>query len=301
MENNPMNVERWVDDRLRVLDSGNEPQPSAARVLARLHSREQSRRGMRRNLIRAGIVTSVACVGLAAMVTIRYFNPDAQPVARVSEAKTVAAPASATPDAIAFGPVTGPVSKPPRPPAPALAPLRNFKETGSPTATVACEVYTDYECPPCAAFYHDTIPLLVSQYVDTGKVRLLRRDYPLPMHPHAILAARYANAAGLIGQYETVTDQIFRTQSTWRQDGDIDSQVADVLSPDSMQKLRDRMKDTHALDEMIDRDRALGADEHIDQTPTIVIVANGKRQKVTNVTSFGVLKDYLDELLAQQQ
>jgi protein-disulfide isomerase len=297
MENNAMNVERWVDDRLRALDGGREPQASAARVLARLQSREQSRRIMRRKLIRTGIVTSVACVGLAAMVTIRHFNPDAQPAARVSQAQTVVARPTPPHDAIAFSPVT----KTPRPPAPALAPVRNFKETGSPGAAVACEVYTDYECPPCAAFYHDTIPLLVSQYVDTGKVRLLRRDYPLPMHPHAILAARYANAAGLIGQYETVTDQIFRTQSMWKQDGDIDSQVAAVLSPDSMQELRDRMQDTHALDEMIERDRALGADDHIDQTPTIVIVANGKRQKVTNVTSFGVLKDYLDELLAQQQ
>jgi protein-disulfide isomerase len=297
MENNPMNVERWVDDRLRSLDSGHEPLPDALKILARLQSREQHRRMMRSKMIRGGIVASVACFGLAAMVTIRHFNPHAQPVAIVSEAQTVVAPPPPAHDAIEFSPVT----RTPKATVPAPAPAKDFKETGSPTATVACEVYTDYECPPCAAFFHDTIPLLVSQYVDTGKVRLLRRDYPLPMHPHAILAARYANAAGLIGQYETVTDQIFQTQSTWKQDGDIDSQVAAVLSPASMEQLRDRMKDTHALDEMIERDRALGADDHIDQTPTIVIVANGKRQKVTNVSSFGVLKDYLDELLAQQQ
>jgi protein-disulfide isomerase len=296
MENNPMNVERWVDDRLRALDGGQEPLPNAARILARLRSREQSRRMIRRKLTRGGMVALAACFGAAAMVTMRHFKPEVQPVANVVEPRTIAAPPTPAHDAIEFRPV----ARAPKPPAPALPPVRNFKETGSPTATIAFEVYTDYECPPCAAFFNDTIPPLVSQYVDTGKVRLLRRDYPLPMHPHAVLAARYANAAGLIGQYAAVTDQIFRTQSMWMQDGDIDSQVAAVLSPASMQQVRDQLKDTHALDEMIERDRALGADDHIDQTPTIVIVANGKRRKVTDVSSFGVLKDYLDELLAQQ-
>jgi hypothetical protein len=50
------------------------------------------------------------------------------------------------------------------------------------------------------------------------------------------MAARYANAAGLIGQYETVTDQMFLKQRVWTRDGDIDDQVAAVVPPESKPK-----------------------------------------------------------------
>ena len=35
---------------------------------------------------------------------------------------------------------------------------KNFKESGSPTAPVTVELYTDYECPACRAFYMETLP-----------------------------------------------------------------------------------------------------------------------------------------------
>jgi len=44
---------------------------------------------------------------------------------------------------------------------------------------VTCELYSDYECPHCAIFYLETMPQLAARYVETGKVRLIHRDFTL--------------------------------------------------------------------------------------------------------------------------
>src|SRR4051812_19069978 len=87
------------------------------------------------------------------------------------------------------------------------APITNYKEMGSPTAPVAMEAYTDYECPHCARFFKEFMPQFTKDYIQTGKVKFVHRDFPLPQHPHAQLAARIANAAGELGYYEVVVNQ----------------------------------------------------------------------------------------------
>lgn len=305
-----MDVERWVDERLRSLDS-EVAQTSAQAVLAGLRKREARRRVVKRRTVALGIAAMLTCAGLAAVITVRDFHRGDLPLAKlpppaaanpVSQPQTVAAQPPKTDNKIAAVTLR-PKPVPPMRAQAVAAPAvnTNFREIGSPSATIVCEVYIDYGCPPCARFYRDTVPLLIAQYVDTGKVRLLRRDFPLPFHRYAMRAAQFANAAGLVGQFQKVNDQIFQTQSEWAQDGDVDRQVAAVLSPENMARVRDVMKDTHRLDEMIAHDRALAADDHIDQTPTVILAANGKRRRIVNVTSFAVLKDSIDDLLAQQQ
>jgi protein-disulfide isomerase len=306
MENNPMDVERWVDEQIGSLGQMN-ALPDAAGMMVRLQGRERRRRVMVRRL-RWGIAVSLAGVGLAAAGTLGYLHQNMKPVLEVRHpaAPAVAAesqPVIAQPTPL---PAVAPSVKPAKtaPPAPAFKPPVwnvNFREAGSPTAPVGCEIYTDYECPPCAAFYRDTVPLLIAQYVDTGKVRLLRRDFPLPFHPHAQLAARYADAAGLVGEFQVAADRILQTQSDWHQDGDIERQLSTVLPPEKMAQLHEVMKDTRRLDELIAHDRALAADDHVDQTPTVILEANGKRRRVTGVVSFPVLRNAIDEMLAQPQ
>src|ERR1700712_5429954 len=62
--------------------------------------------------------------------------------------------------------------------------VKNFKESGSPTAPITIEVYTDYECPACRELFLNTLPPLTTDCVATGKVRLIHRDYPLPQHQY---------------------------------------------------------------------------------------------------------------------
>src|SRR6202012_5794730 len=102
-------------------------------------------------------------------------------------------------------------------PAAAAAPtaVGNYKVIGSPTAPLTLEIYSDYECPFCAVFYNTVYPQLVAGFVDTGKVRIIHRDFPLPQHPYAKIAARYANAAGENGPYRQAVAPLFTTQGGW--------------------------------------------------------------------------------------
>lgn len=178
-----------------------------------------------------------------------------------------------------------------------------FKEFGSPSASIALEAYTDYECPHCAAFYRDIVPQLMALYVTPGKVRFVHRDFPLSQFPYSRLAARFANAAGEIGRYELVANQIFRTQDTWAKTGNIDAEVAQVLPPGEMQRVRDLVRNDARLDDSVSKDLEMGINlDHVNGTPTVVIVSKGKREAIPNAATLplSVWKNYLDMKLAQR-
>ncbi len=175
----------------------------------------------------------------------------------------------------------------------------NFKESGSASAPITIELYTDYECPACREFYLSSLPLLINDFVHTGKVRLIHRDYPLPQHQFTKLATKYANAAGEIGKYDIVAKQIFESQPEWDQNGNIDAEVAKVLSPADLEKVRNIVKTDTTLDDSVVKDQAMGAQDRLNQTPTIVIVYKGKRETIGGGMPYNILKSYLDRKLEQ--
>jgi protein-disulfide isomerase len=177
--------------------------------------------------------------------------------------------------------------------------VTNYKESGSASAPITLEVYTDYECPHCRNFYNEILPSLTKDFIATGKVRLIHRDFPLPMHQFAKLAARYANAAGQLGLYDVVSSQIFRTQADWSQNGNIDGAVARVVPPAEMQKIREMVKSDSHLDDTVAADVAQGNRDHLTETPFLVIVMHGTRTTIGGSLPYGVLKAYLDEKLAK--
>jgi protein-disulfide isomerase len=296
-----MNVNRWVDDRLSVLDDGGEWQPDASLARARLQNLDRRARTKRRW---AWATAAAACLGLLA-----FIQPQACATPRGcfqrATGKTPSRPADAAPVTDSAKPAPAPVSaqnaKPQAvTPAPQTAAARSYKESGSPDAPIACEIYSDYECPSCAAFYRDIMPLLVAEYVQTGKVKLLHRDFPLARHPYARLAARYANAAGQAGQYDKAVSRLFQTQDIWGVSGDIESQLAPVLPPAVMRAVRDMMANDQRLDKTVAADQAMAATDHLRATPTLVVVWRGNRQTISPIPAYALVKSYLDDLLARQ-
>ena len=176
---------------------------------------------------------------------------------------------------------------------------RNFKESGSVLAPITCELYTDYQCPHCATVFLQTLPGFIAQYVSTGKVKLIHRDFPLPSHAHARIAARYANAAGELGYYDIVVNQIFRTQAIWAASGDVGTQVAQVLPPKVMDHLRDLVQNDAHLDDTVAADMSAGRQAGLNQTPSMLVVYKGKSQMLAPIPPPELLKSYFDELLAK--
>lgn len=80
---------------------------------------------------------------------------------------------------------------------------------GDEDAPVTMIEWSDYECPFCARFYQQTLPQIKSDYIDTGKVKLVYRDFALSFHQQAEPAAIAANCAGEQGKYFEFHDKIF--------------------------------------------------------------------------------------------
>ena len=77
---------------------------------------------------------------------------------------------------------------------------------GSRKAPVTLVEFTDYQCPACAHFYKKIFPRFVSEFVKTGKVRFISRDFPLSFHKNAFQAARATRCAGEQKRYWKMRD-----------------------------------------------------------------------------------------------
>src|SRR5712691_7945239 len=191
-----------------------------------------------------------------------------------------------------------------RPPLPqsnssAVPDIDPHKAFGSKNAPVTMEVFSDYQCPACKTLFTTTNRQLMDNYVSTGKVYLIHRDFPLPMHAHSRVAARYARAAAQIGKVETVEQALFQNQEKWEQNGDVDGTVSAVLSAAEMTKVRALVKGG-TLEPMIDKDYALGQTYNVNQTPTTVFHSKGQTYPYSGVMTYDILKTFLDQLLSQK-
>ena len=259
---------------------------------------------MNRRRILAGIL-SVGLLGLVALFlpsrqktaepTSSTTQPWAQVPASVSARTESEPPAIPTPVVVA--------KAAPLPPAPqstaGLPDVDPHKAFGSKNAPVTMEVFSDYQCPVCKTLFTTTNRRLMDDYVSNGKVYLIHRDFPLPMHAHSRVAARYARAAAQIGKVEVVEQALFQNQEKWEQSGDVDGTVAAVLSPAEMAKVR-ALVQGGTVDPMIDKDYALGQTYRVNQTPTTIFHCKGQTYPYSGVMTYDTLKQFLDQLLSQK-
>lgn len=93
--------------------------------------------------------------------------------------------------------------------------LRAARTKGAPTAPVTVYEISDFQCPYCAEFAMRTMPTLEREYVQTGKVRFVFVNLPLPMHQNAVPAAELAMCGARQGKFWQLHDLLFRHQSRW--------------------------------------------------------------------------------------
>jgi len=173
------------------------------------------------------------------------------------------------------------------------------KAYGNKNAPVIIEVFSDFQCPACKQLFTTTTQRVNDNYVNTGKVYMVHRDFPLPMHAYSRVAASYARAAAHVGKGEPVEQALFQNQDKWEVTGDVKGIVASVLMPAEMKKVQ-ALVDGKTLEPLIDRDKQLGIAVPVNQTPTSLIHAkNGQSYPVIGFVSYDVLKTLLDQLIAQ--
>lgn len=235
-------------------------------------------------LVSSSLLTLIACGSLLLAVP-----PDQKSQTKTSTAKKVTPPKA--PEAPAVSTATISVN--------GVNDIDPTKAFGSKTAPVVVEIYSDFQCPACKQLFLNTTQKVMENYVNTGKVYLVHRDFPLPMHAHSRVAASYSRAAAHIGKCEPVEQALFQNQEKWEANGDVKGTVASVLSPAEMKKVQ-AIVDAKTLEPLIEKDKQLGMTVPITQTPTSVFHSKGQNYPYAGTLSYDVLKEFLDQLVAQK-
>lgn len=86
---------------------------------------------------------------------------------------------------------------------------------GDAKAPITLVEFSDFQCPFCGRFFKLTFPQIEENYIKTGKVKLIYRDFPLDFHAQAMPAALAAECAHEQNHFKEMHDMIFNTQSEW--------------------------------------------------------------------------------------
>jgi protein-disulfide isomerase len=174
---------------------------------------------------------------------------------------------------------------------------------GDPDAPVTIVEFSDFQCPFCARFFQQTLPLIEENYIETGKVKLVYRDLPLAsIHPNAIPSHIAAECADDQGKFWEYLDILFENQSLWNRLGldelkNIFKQYADDLELDAV-SYDSCLDSSYIVDEINDdlvAARALGATG----TPTFFIgTEKDGYTKITGAQPFAVFQKNIEDLLS---
>ncbi len=165
---------------------------------------------------------------------------------------------------------------------------------GAADAPVTIIEYSSLTCPHCASFHRDTLPRIKANYIDTGKARLVYRDFPFDQG--ALFAAAVARCAGP-DRYFGFIEVLFRTQTTWAAAPDTVEALARIGRLGGMKRAAiDACVANQALLDSILASRVTGATEfNVTSTPTFII--NG--EKLVGAQPYERFEEILERMLAK--
>lgn len=146
---------------------------------------------------------------------------------------------------------------------------------GAPNAPITITEFADFQCPACRSARDVANQLLLAYPND---VRIVFRHFPLPGHPHALLAAKVSEAAGAQGKFWEMHDLLYEQQAQW---GDVaNNRSQDIVTGMFMGYAQQlgldldtfaRDLDTNSYTEIIDADISAGAAAGVNATPTFFV------------------------------
>ncbi|HXV25273.1 MAG TPA: DsbA family protein [Alphaproteobacteria bacterium] len=165
------------------------------------------------------------------------------------------------------------------------------KILGSADAPVTIIEYASLTCPHCASFHRETLPKLKSDWIDTGKVRLVFRDFPLD--GAALSAAALAHCAPA-DQYFPLVNLIFERQREWAIEGEWRDRLTEIAAIAGMDQatVDGCLADETRKDAIVKRAEEGQAKYDIQSTPSFII--NGR--KVTGAQPIDALVEIIREV-----
>ncbi len=212
-------------------------------------------------LTRHAFATALSLAALAAFASLHLIGGA---MAQTAVAALVAKPAS-LPD-MALGPVKAPIT---------------------------ITEYASMSCPHCAAFDENVFPMLKSNYIDTGKVRFVFREFPIDIKAAAASMLARCVADGDAGKFFTTIDLLFKQQDRLMAETKDTLKLIGKQAGLSEQAVETCAKDQTLLDKLSADQKFAYEVLKVDATPTFFI--NGERLK--GAMSFEELDVKLKSLL----
>lgn len=175
---------------------------------------------------------------------------------------------------------------------------------GDPDAAVTLIEYSDYQCPFCSRHAKQTMPQIIENYIDTGKVKFVMREFPIPsLHPRASAASEAALCAGAQGKYWEMHDVLFNNQRKMS-DGDLRAYATEIgLDPGAFNECMENKE----FAEQVAKDMEEGQEMGVRGTPSFVLgltdSADPNKVRVTRFVrgarGYDAFAKEIDELLAE--
>ena len=150
-------------------------------------------------------------------------------------------------------------------------------DLGVVNAPITIIEFSDYQCPFCKKFFDESHKTIIKEYVDTGKVHYVYRDFPLDSHPQAVPAAVAANCAGEQERYWEMHNLLLENQDEWSFNVaalQMFEGYASTIGLDPAE-FATCIEDNEEMVQEILHDQEDGTAATVQQTPTIFI--NGKK------------------------
>jgi protein-disulfide isomerase len=197
-----------------------------------------------RNVLIAGVVVVVA--GIAGFLAWQHYQtsaPAASPGQAPADLKPIDSPlAKQQPDDMVMGDANAPITM---------------------------IEYSSLSCPHCARFQKDVLPKIKTDFIDTGKVKFIPRDFPL--NKPAVQAAQFAHCAGPM-RFFALEDALFKTQDQWLTENAVEA-LANIAATAGMDRPTfDACLANKDIEAKIVASRKSGEDAfQINATPTFII------------------------------
>jgi protein-disulfide isomerase len=165
---------------------------------------------------------------------------------------------------------------------------------GPATAPVTITEFASMTCPHCAAFNENVFPKIKSEYIDTGKIRYVFREFPLDIKAAAGSMLARCIAKNDAGKYFAVIDMLFKQQNDWVTKNTTETLIRIGKQAGlSQQAVEDCLKDQALLDKIAADQKYASEVLKVDSTPTFFI--NG--EKIKGETSFAEFDKKIKSLL----
>ena len=132
--------------------------------------------------------------------------------------------------------------------------------------------FASMTCPHCAAFNADVFPKLKAEFIDTGKIRYIFREFPLDIKAAAGSMLSRCIAKDDAGKYFAVTDMLFKQQGDWVMKNTTETLTRIGKQAGlTQQQVEDCLKDQALLDKIAADQKYASEVLKVNSTPTFFI------------------------------